>query len=96
MLRTERLRRGITLEQVADETKICPYHLKAMQADTFDKLLGGIFYARSFLRQYAHTLGLDEQELIASLNQQYESANPLLEPPREHRPWHLPRLPGWV
>jgi cytoskeleton protein RodZ len=95
-LRNERLRRGLTFDQVADETKICPCHLKSMEAGRFDRLPCGIFFRRSFLRQYAHTLGLDEEELIESLNQQYQPANPSPEPQREHRPWHVPRLPGWV
>jgi hypothetical protein len=41
---------AITLEQVADATKICPYHLKAMEADRFDLPVGS-FLHRSFLRQ---------------------------------------------
>jgi cytoskeletal protein RodZ len=94
-LRDERLRRGLTVEQVAAETKICPFHLKAMEADRFD-LPVGPFFVRSFLRQYAHILDLDGAELIASLNQHYELAQPLPEPLPEHRELHLPRLPALV
>ncbi len=92
-LRRERLRRGLQLEQIASETKIGLHLLQAMEADQFDRLPGGVF-TRSFLRQYAHTLGVDEDEVIASLKEQFElPADPLPEPPPQRRTLHLPHLP---
>ena len=70
-LRRERIRRGLELQQVASETKIGLHLLEAMEANQFDRLPGGVF-KRSFLRQYAHKLGLDEDEVIASLKEQFE------------------------
>jgi cytoskeleton protein RodZ len=92
-LRRERLRRGLKLEQVASQTKIGLHLLEAMEADQFDRLPGGVF-TRSFLRQYAHTLGLDEEEIIASLKKQFEEpTEPLPVPPPKQRFPNLPQMP---
>jgi cytoskeleton protein RodZ len=92
-LRRERIRRGLELEKVASETKIGLHLLEAMEADQFDRLPGGVF-TRSFLRQYAHALGLDEEELIASLKEQFEEPpEPLPAPPPKQRFPNLPQMP---
>jgi cytoskeletal protein RodZ len=65
-LRQERLRRGFDLNQIAELTKISPIMLEAIEADDFDRLPGS-FFARSFVRQYAQALGLDEDEFEAEL-----------------------------
>jgi len=96
MLRSERLRRGLRLEQVFAETKIGLHFLVAMEEERFDCLPGGLL-TRSFLRQYAHALGLNEDEIIAILKQQFEEpANPLPEPEPERRSMHVPHLPELV
>ncbi|HTS29206.1 MAG TPA: RodZ domain-containing protein [Bryobacteraceae bacterium] len=84
-LRRERLRRGLTLVQIAADTKIGLHLLEAMEADEFDRLPGGVF-TRSFLRQYAHALGLDEEEVVTWLKEQFEEPRePLPAPPPEPR-----------
>lgn len=95
-LRGERLRRGWKLEQVAAQTKIRSYFLEAMEQGRFDRLPPGLL-ARSFLRQYAGTLGLDENEIIASYKEQFEKPpDPLPEPPPKRRSWHLLHPPEFV
>jgi len=97
-LRSERQRRGLRLEQVAAATKIRRHLLEAMEYDHFDILPRGLL-ARSFLRQYAHTLGLNEDEIIASFKQQCDPfPDPLPVPVHEDRSWHLPHIPEvvWV
>ena len=91
-LRRERLRRGLQLEQVAAQTKIGLHLLEAMEADQFDRLPGGVF-TRSFVRQYARTLGVDEEELVASLKQQFEEPADPLPQPEPQQVSHLPRVP---
>jgi cytoskeleton protein RodZ len=61
-LREERLRRGFTIEQIAESTKINPSLLVAIEADDLERL-PGTFFTRSFIRQYAHALGMDAAEL---------------------------------
>src|ERR1051326_2812740 len=76
-LRRERLRAGLDLEKISRETKISVRMLELIEADQFEKLPGGVF-ARSFVRQYARTLGLDEEELIGELNKLLAPAADLL------------------
>src|SRR6266850_2184034 len=81
-LRRERLRRGLDLDKVAAETKIGRHQLEAIEANQFDRLPGGVF-ARSFIRQYARLLELDDEEIIAELKQQFDEpadTAPVLEP----------------
>jgi len=91
-LRRERLRRGLDFDKVAAETKIGRHQLEAIEANHFDRLPGGVF-ARSFVRQYARLLELDEEEILAELKKQFEEpadAAPVAVP---QPPPHLPYLP---
>jgi cytoskeletal protein RodZ len=63
-LRREREMRSVTLEEMADATKISLRALQALEAEEFRKLPGGIFN-RSFVRTYARYLGLDEDKVMA-------------------------------
>jgi len=63
-LRREREMRGVSLEEIAATTKINLRFLKALEAEDFAKLPGGIF-TRSFLRAYASYLGLDIERILA-------------------------------
>lgn len=97
ILRFERLRQGLRLEEVAARTKIGSHFLRAMEENRFDRLPGGLF-TRSFVRQYTRTLGLDENEVVASFKQQFEEPPlPLPVLPRPSRS-HVPQLPalGWL
>ena len=58
--RRERETRGISLEEIAEETRIGIRLLRAIENEQFDRLPGGIF-DKSFVRQYARYLGLDEE-----------------------------------
>ena len=88
-LRIGRLRRGLKLEEVAAETKVSRHFLEAMENDQFDRLPGN-FFALSFLRQYAHTLRLDEDELIRSFQQEFAMAPEPLPAPPPRRPMFWP------
>ena|SRR6266542_5726128 len=56
--------RGITLEQIAESTKISTRSLRAIEDGEFKKLPGGI-YNTSYIKQYARAIGFDESELLA-------------------------------
>lgn len=98
-LRSERLRRNLELHRISEELKISSRLLEAMEADRFDKLPGGVF-TKSFVKQYARHLGLDEEEMAASLER-------MLNPPsvqqevseakrRRAADIALPRVKDWV
>ena len=62
-LKKERESRGIALDTVVGATKISLRHLHAVESDSFDKLPGGLFN-KNIVRNYARTLGLDEDEWV--------------------------------
>ena len=72
ILRCERLRQGLRLEQVTERTKIRQPLLEAMEANRFDRLPAG-FLTRSFILQYARTLNLDYEQLIACFKEHFEA-----------------------
>jgi cytoskeleton protein RodZ len=75
-LRRERLRKDMSLEQISRETKISARLLEAIEKDQFDLLPGGVF-AKSFVRQYARFLGLDEEELASEVEKAMHPAGDL-------------------
>jgi cytoskeletal protein RodZ len=54
----------VSLEDIAEETKISLRFLRAIEDEEFEKLPGGIF-STSYLRQYAVAIGYDEAKLLA-------------------------------
>lgn len=62
-LRSSRQKKGITLEEIAEGTKISIRFLRAIEAEEYEKLPGGIF-TTSYLRQYAVAIGLEEGLLL--------------------------------
>ncbi len=54
---------GISLEQIALNTKLKVTTLKAIEDANFDVLPGGI-YNISYIRQYARAIGADEGALV--------------------------------
>lgn len=65
-LRNARVQRGLTVDQVAQETRISPRFLEALEAEAFDDLPAPV-YVRGFLRSYANFLQLDAQPLLEKL-----------------------------
>ena len=63
-LTTIRRNRGISLEQIADATKISIRALEAIEQGEFRKLPGGI-YNTSYIKQYARAIDYDESSLLA-------------------------------
>jgi cytoskeletal protein RodZ len=72
-LRRARENRNLELEQVSRELKIATRFLEAIEREQFERLPGGVF-AKSFVRQYARMLDLDEDEAAAEVQR-------LLTPP---------------
>ena len=62
-LRQAREERGISISEVAEQTRISPLYLEAIDADNYKTLPGGIFN-KGFVRSYAKYVGFDEQEAL--------------------------------
>ena len=62
-LRSERERRGISLETIASVTKVGAELWDGLEHNDFSRWPTGIF-ARSFVRDYARAVGLDADEVV--------------------------------
>lgn len=62
--REERERRGFTLDDISNVTKINSRMLQAIEQEHFDVLPGGVFN-KGFVRAYAKLLGFNDQEAVA-------------------------------
>ena len=62
-LRSERERRGISIETIAAVTKVGADLWLGLERNDFSKWPSGIF-ARAFIRDYAKAIGLDADELV--------------------------------
>ncbi|HKV40711.1 MAG TPA: helix-turn-helix domain-containing protein [Blastocatellia bacterium] len=62
-LKRRREERGIGLAEISEATRIGTRFLKAIDEGNFGTLPGGIF-TRSFIRAYAKSVGMDEDEAI--------------------------------
>jgi cytoskeletal protein RodZ len=76
-----RKRSGVSLEEIANSTKISSRFLHAIEAERFDQLPGGIF-STSYLRQYAEAIGYDGDALLAFYNQKMNPAEPISKGPQ--------------
>ncbi len=97
-LRRERVKRNFDLDYVSKELKIAPKLLEAIEEERFDSLPGGVF-VKSFVRQYARLLDLDDEELVGEVRRILEPHTELAQtmhavpPPDAAIP--LPRMKGW-
>ena len=69
ILRTEREKKGITLDQAAADTRIREKFLKALEDDDHRSLPGTV-YTKGFLRNYAEYLDLNGEELVVLFHQE--------------------------
>ena len=69
-LREARERRGISLRQIANATKISVGALEALERNDISRLPGGIF-SRAFVRSYAVEVGLDPEATIQEFIAQF-------------------------
>jgi cytoskeletal protein RodZ len=97
-LRRERMKRNLDLEEISRELKISTRFLQAIENDQYEKLPGGVF-AKSFVRQYARLLSLNEEDLAVQVQ---EILGPVVEVPQlaESKPSgvapiHVPKVDEW-
>ncbi len=80
-LRAEREKRGLSLEDAHEHTRITVQNISALEEDRFDAFPNKV-YARAFLRDYANFLGLDSAQLLTEYEENW-SPKP---PPETTRP----------
>lgn len=81
LLRSQRERMGLTLEQAAEDTRIREKFLGAIEGGDYQSLPGAV-YTKGFLRNYAEYLDLDADELVVL----YQAERGIAEPPRSFEP----------
>ncbi len=64
-LHEQRTLRGVSLEDIAESTRIPLRHLQALEENRYDDLPAEVFI-KGYLRSYAETAGLDAAELLAA------------------------------
>src|SRR6059036_2592171 len=69
-LREARERRGVSLRQIADATKISVSALEALERNDISRLPGGIF-SRGFVRSYAAAIGIDPEQTVREFLSQF-------------------------
>jgi cytoskeletal protein RodZ len=74
-LRQARRRRGLSVEELANRTKISLRNLRAIERNGFEQLPGGLF-TRGFLRAYAREVGLQPEDIVAHYVAQHEPVPP--------------------
>lgn len=81
-LRSERLTRGVALEDISAVTKISQRHLMALEQERFRLLPGGIL-SKGIVRGYASALGLDPQDWTRRFLQASNAAGQLTDGERD-------------
>ena len=81
LLRIAREAAGLSLDQVAQQLKLAPRQVKALEDESFGELPGRTF-SRGFVRNYARLLHLDADAVLASLP---GASAPSLDSPALHQ-----------
>jgi cytoskeletal protein RodZ len=87
-LRRERVSRNLTVDEISRSTRISSRFLRAIEKEDF-ATLPGLIFARNFVRQYASSLGIDPEPLVAKLPRFDLESAPMPQPPNR------PRKPLW-
>nr|WP_241728442.1 RodZ domain-containing protein [Nocardioides zeae] len=73
VLTEARRRLGLSVDQVAERTRIRPHVIEAIEVDDFGPC-GGDFYARGHLRTLGRVLGVEPQPLVEQYDERYAAA----------------------
>lgn len=83
-LRDERIARGLTLEFVADQTKIARRYLTALEEGALERLPGDP-YIKGFIRSYAQAIGCDPEPFVAHYKEHRVMEEAAFVPPQVPR-----------
>ena len=79
-LRAAREAKNLTVEQVAEATKIRTDHVRALEEGKFN-VFSATIYIRGSVKLYARLLKLDEAKLLAALDAELKGTERFREPP---------------
>jgi len=78
-LEAHRRKAGVSLETIADKTKISSRFLRAIECEEYEKLPGGIFDT-NYIRQYAASIGYPEEVILQNYHARNQSSQIEPEP----------------
>jgi cytoskeletal protein RodZ len=86
-LKQAREARGVSISEIAEQTRISSHYLEAIESDDYRTLPGGIFN-KGFVKSYAKYVGVDEQEALQDYAKlvSEQTANQPEPEMRSHRP----------
>ena len=85
-LRQAREERGISVSQVAEQTRISAQYIQSIETDDYRTLPGGIFN-KGFVKSFARCVGVDEQEALQDYAALMGSQNiSTVDEPKTYRP----------
>lgn len=85
-LRQAREERGMTISEVAEQTRISALYIESIEADDYRILPGGIFN-KGFVKSFAKTVGVDEQEALQDYARLVaDQGNQIVDEPKTYRP----------
>ena len=98
-LREARMRAGVDIAEVEEQTRIRAKYLRALENEEWH-LLPGPIYVKSFLRTYAQAVGLDAKVLVEEYKLRHErlsdvETQPIAPRSAMQRP-PPPRVPRWA
>ncbi|MGI8578013.1 MAG: RodZ domain-containing protein [Nocardioidaceae bacterium] len=64
---------GLSVDELADRTRIRPYVIESLEGDDFSPC-GGDFYARGHLRMLARVLGIDAEALLTTYDDHFATS----------------------
>lgn len=82
LLREERERRGLTLQDISDRTRLRPNIIQTIENEAWDSLPSPAF-VRGFLKNYAKVLSMDENSVLEAYGRKVSVGANLLKIPAE-------------
>ena len=79
-LRSAREAKNLTVEQIAELTKVRTDHIRALEEGRFN-VFSATVYIRGSIKAYARALKLDEVQLLAQLDTELKGTQKFSEPP---------------
>lgn len=85
-LREAREERGLSVGEVAEQTRISPHYIDSIERDDYKPLPGGIFN-KGFVKSFAKAVGVNEQEAVADYTRQATASDvALVDEQRVYKP----------
>jgi len=91
-LRREREKKRLTIDQLANRTKVAGSLLRSLEAGECARWPGGI-YSRGYIRAYAEAVGLDPEHTVSMFVECYPEFAPPVDPVPEDAETERPQTP---